>query len=200
MGDPQFMLSPTVVGDVELSDQKTSDGRTLFRKQVLPIGEFNYHGHKLDLSKDRLSAMKQAWDDKAYDQIPFQLADEGNRHTHTKDPRYTEGEVDSVEVDDQDGLVMNLALSEEGAEVVRKNPKLGVSAKINFDYTRDFDKAYFPAAIEHVLGTINPHIKGMSPWQEVTLSESEDSDGNGGLGDPNSYVDYSDASTAHPSN
>lgn len=185
---PNFMLSPTVIGDVELSDSSNSSGKgkKLFRKQILPVGEFNYRGKKLDLSRERLAAMRQAWKDKAYDQIPFQLADDGNAHTHTKDPRYTEGELVDVEVDDREGLVGTLALSEEGAKIVEKNPKLGVSAKINFNYVRDSDQAYFPAAIEHVLGTINPHLKGMSPWQEVvTLSSSN--------GDESEYVDYSDA-------
>lgn len=181
-----FMLSPTVIGNAELSEKPpTGSGKKLFRKQILPIGEFNYRGQKLDLSKERLEDMRQAWHEQAYDQIPFQLADEGNSHTHTKDPRYTEGEMVDVEVDDQDGLVGTLALSDEGAKIVEKNPKLGVSAKINFNHVRDSDQAYFPAAIEHVLGTINPHLKGMSPWKQVvTLSEN---------GDGSDYADYSDA-------
>ena len=46
------------------------------------------------------------------------------------------------------------------------NPKLGVSARIVEDYARS-DGQRFPAAIQHVLGTLDPRIPGLGGWQAI---------------------------------
>ena len=46
------------------------------------------------------------------------------------------------------------------------NPKLGVSARIVEDYARS-DGRHFPAAIQHVLGTLDPRIPGLGAWQAI---------------------------------
>lgn len=162
-------LYPTIIGNVIELSNKAEDGSTIFRKQILPVGKFNYRGSTLDLSVPHLKEMERAFKEKAYDQVPFQLANGRNEHTETKDPRYTEGELLNTHVDERYGLVGEFKLSEEGAALVRKNPKLGVSAKINVGRENAKGERW-PLAIEHVLGTVNPHLTGMSPWEEVTLS------------------------------
>lgn len=70
-----------------------------------------------------------------------------------------------------DGLDVLLDLTPDAAELVRKNPKLGVSARIIEGLDRA-DGAKFPRAIQHVLGTLDPRVTGMASWQEVSLSET----------------------------
>ena len=53
-----------------------------------------------------------------------------------------------------------------GEEVLRENPKLGVSARIVEDYARS-DGKHFTAAIQHVLGTLDPRIPGLGAWEAI---------------------------------
>jgi hypothetical protein len=58
----------------------------------------------------------------------------------------------------------------EGRErVLTENPGLGISARIVEDYARS-DGQFFPAAIQHVLGTLDPRIPELGPWQLVEAS------------------------------
>lgn len=148
---------------------ETESGSQKFRKQVLPVGKYNYKGRELNFDKDNLSKMAESFNKKAYDQVPFQLATD--RNEHNDDPERTRGEIESMEVAD-DGLYANFSMDEEGAKLVRKNPKLGVSASIKEGRERA-DGGYYPVAIKHVLGTLDPKVTGMSPWSQVQLSEEE---------------------------
>ena len=65
-----------------------------------------------------------------------------------------------------DGLYITAELTPEGEQVLTANPKLGVSARIVEEYARS-DGARFPAAIQHVLGTLDPRIPGLGPWQAI---------------------------------
>lgn len=141
--------------------------RTLFRKQVLPRGSINYKGRTLTFDQQYLSDLARAFRADAFDQVAFLLADKDN--AHTMDPERYRGEVKGMELT-KDGLDVLLDLTPEAAELVRKNPKLGVSARIIEDLDRA-DGKKFPHAIQHVLGTLDPRVTGMSPWQEVSLSE-----------------------------
>jgi hypothetical protein len=62
-----------------------------------------------------------------------------------------------------------LDLTPDAADLVRQNPKLGVSARIIEDLERADGKTY-PRALQHVLGTLDPRVTGMASWQEVALS------------------------------
>jgi len=53
--------------------------------------------------------------------------------------------------------------------VLSGNPMLGVSARIVEDYARS-DGRFFPAAIQHVLGTLDPRIPDLGPGQPVEMS------------------------------
>src|SRR5579875_1479442 len=158
------LLSPYQEQDVvELS-------RTLFRKKLLPLGSINYKGKKITFDQKFLADLAQSFKDGAYDQVAFQLADTNNNHT--LDPERFRGEVKALELT-SDGLDVLVETTPEGAELIRKNPKLGVSARILLGYERS-DGKKFARAIQHVLGTLDPRVPGLGPWQEVALANEDE--------------------------
>lgn len=138
-------------------------GNRLWRKRVLPVGDVEYKGRLLHFTKDYLGQLAAAFKARAYDQVPFQLADAAN--THTNDPERTRGEITAMDLGD-DGLYVTAELTPDGEKVLAANPRLGVSARIVEDYARS-DGSHFPAAIQHVLGTLDPRIPGLGAWQAI---------------------------------
>ena len=134
-----------------------------WRKKLLPIGSIDYKGRTLRFTRDYLSGLVDAFRSNAYDQVAFQLADSQN--THTNDPERFRGEVAGMELGD-DGLYVTVRTTEAGAKVLEQNPRLGVSARIVEDYARS-DGRHYPAAVQHVLGTLDPRIPGLGPWQAI---------------------------------
>ena len=133
----------------------------LWRKQVLPIGEVDYRGWRtIDFTKDYLDRLVEAFDEGAYDRVPFQLADESGQHT--SDPAQWRGDVLKLEVV-ADGLDILVTVTEQGSDVLRRDPALGAAPRIIEDYHRA-DGRVFPAAIQHILGTRDPLITGLRPW------------------------------------
>lgn len=148
------------------SKQRTVQlGNRLWRTQLLPIGEINYKGTKLKFDKQYLLDLVQSFKDKAFGQVPFQLADANNKHNN--DPERTRGKIVNVELTD-DGLDLILEATKKGDELLRDNPGLGVSARIYEAYERS-DGRTWKAALQHVLGTLDPHIAGMRTWQQVDV-------------------------------
>jgi hypothetical protein len=141
-------------------------GGRIFRKQILPIGSIMYKGRRLEFTREYLGSLIQAFKDRAYDQVSFILADPDNRHN--MNPENWRGSVRGFELTDS-GLDGILELTPEAAKLVRENPRLGVSAQIVEGYERADGKKY-PQAIRHVLGTLDPRVPGMAPWQAVDLA------------------------------
>ncbi len=164
MGD--ILLTPTDDGAaIELS-------RTMFRKKILPLGSIDYKGRKINFDKAYLTDLASSFQDGAYDQVAAMLADKDN--AHTMDPSRFRGEVKGVEVAD-DGLYGTFELSADAAQMVKDNPKLGVSARIVEGYARSDGKT-FPRAMQHVLMTLDPRIPGLGAWTEVELSGYDSGD------------------------
>jgi hypothetical protein len=148
----------------------TKVGKTRWRKQVLPLTTIDYKGRKIDFNKQYLMDLARSFKARAYDQVPFVLANEKNEHH--MDPKLFEGEcIDFVMA--ADGLDAVFDLTPEGAEMVRKNPRLGVSARIVEGLAKS-DGRIFKRAIQHVLATMDPRVTGLRPWQAVDLSASGD--------------------------
>lgn len=145
-------------------DEAAKVGRRVFRKQILPVGSLEYEGRTLNFTKDYLKGLAESFNAGAFDQVPFQLANDRNEHNF--DPEKYRGEVKALELSD-DGLYGVVEMTDEGAEVVSKNPKLGVSARI----VEGLEKG--GNAIQHVLGTLDPRVTGMKPWEAVNLSASD---------------------------
>ena len=138
-------------------------GNRVWRKKLLPVGDVEYKGRTLSFTKDYLGRLVRAFQARAYDQVPFQLADAQN--THTNDPERTRGEITGMELGD-DGLYVTAQLTPQGEAVLAANPKLGVSARIVEGYQRS-DGQFFGGAIQHVLGTLDPRIPGLGPWTAI---------------------------------
>lgn len=151
------VLTPFTAGQaVEL-------GNRVWRKKLLPIGNVEYKGRTLRFTKDYLGQIVDAFQNRAYDQVPFQLADAENRHSN--DPERTRGEIRDMQLGD-DGLYITAELTPEGEAVLTANPKLGVSARIVEDYARS-DGQFFKSAVQHVLGTLDPRIPGLGAWEAI---------------------------------
>lgn len=132
-------------------------------KRLLPVGSIEYKGRKLSFTRSYLSSLANAFKADAYDQVPFQMADASN--THTNDPERFRGDIVAMEAR-PDGLWVGLKPTDAGEKTLLENPRLGVSARIVEDYARS-DGKFFPAAIQHVLATLDPRIPGLGPWQAI---------------------------------
>jgi len=135
---------------------------------VLPVGDVQYNGRMLHFTKDYNDGLAAAFTDQAYDQVSFQLADEKN--THTNDPERHRGTVVDMR-SEPDGLWMYLNPTERGERVLKENPYLGVSARIVEQYQRS-DGKFYPAAVQHVLGTLDPRIPGLGAWQTIEAANT----------------------------
>lgn len=151
----------------KLSSDAIELGRKLWRKQILPIGTLDYEGRKLDFTREYLTRIAEAFRAKAFDSVPWQLANDANAHTN--DPERTRGEILGVEVGD-DGLYGTVSVDDRGDKLLREYPNLGVSVRLVEDMQRGTDGAQFPVALQHVLATWDPRVNAMKPWQEVSCS------------------------------
>lgn len=143
-------------------------GGRRWTKRLLPLGSIVYEGRQIDFSKPYLDRLAQSFSARAYDQVPLQLAGADNKHTNDVE-RYA-GQVEGMRVDlngeDGPGLYIDLNATERGARVLQDNPNCGVSARIVEDYGRA-DGKFFPAAIQHVLATLDPRVPGLGGWRAV---------------------------------
>src|ERR1017187_2819096 len=161
-------MPTTVLTPVDRGNARQS-GASLWRKQLLPIAKINYKGRLIDFTREYLTGLAKAFNDRAYDRVPFQLADRDN--AHTDDPERRRGWVNGLEVTD-DGLDIIVSANDAGDALLRDGPELGISAKIIEDYERA-DGKFVPAAIKHVLGTLDPRLTGMRPWQAVEAANDD---------------------------
>lgn len=148
-----------------------SQSKGLYRKQILPRGKFNYEGEVIDFDQIAQDA-KEAFDQGALDQVAFQLAESSNRHNF--DPKNYRGEIKAIELaEDGTYAICDFSHYPDMQELVTKNPKFGVSAQIERNLKRG-DGKEFRHAFSHVLGTLNPKVTGMKPWEALALSKTDD--------------------------
>jgi len=145
---------------------RASQAGTRWWKKLLPVGEINYRGRVLKFDPGYLAGLVQSFRDKAYDQVPFQLA--GDENKHTNDVERFGGKIADMELR-PDGLYVGVEPTERGSRVLADNPACGVSARIVEQYDRS-DGKFFPRAIQHVLATLDPRIPGMGGWEAVAAS------------------------------
>lgn len=146
-------------------------GRRRFWKQVLPNTTIDYKGQKVTFDKAFHMDLATSFRDEAFDQVPVVFADGENRHN--MDPRNFGGDVLDMQVRPK-GLYALIEADKDAAKAIKRNPKLGVSARIRQGLAKS-DGRTFDRAIEHICLTMNPRVTGMEPWQAVDLSE-EDTD------------------------
>jgi hypothetical protein len=142
-----------------------SGGGRIFRKQILKKGTLDYDGRTLDFNDAYCTNLAEAFRAGEFDQVPFLLATADNAHNML--PERFRGELKGMIATD-DGLDGVFELSEDGAQLIRDNPRLGVSCQIVPKTGR------FKQAIRHVLGTLDPRLQKMRPWEAVELSTPGD--------------------------
>lgn len=150
-------------------------GRRRFWKQVLPVTSIDYKGQKVDFDPQFHMDLAQSFKDEAFDQVPVVFADSENRHN--MDPRNFGGDVLDMQYRGPgkgQGTWALIEADRDAAKAIRKNPKLGVSARIR-QMIEKSDGRKFNRAIEHICLTMNPRVTGMEAWQAVDLS-AEDAD------------------------
>lgn len=163
-------MGDTILAPIALSET-VQDGRRRFWKQILPVTSIDYDGQKIDFDPDFHTDLSDAFKGGAYDQVPLMFA--GEKNEHNMDPRNFGGDIVKVEYRGPakgQGTWALIEADKTAARVLKRNPKLGVSARIRQGVEKA-DGRFFKRAINHVLLTMNPRIGGMSPWQAVDLSE-----------------------------
>lgn len=163
--------------------QLADDDDHVFWKQIIPMDrEIVYGNQKIKFSRPLLEQLKSNYDRRLMDQTAFQLADDENRHDSPEDlakernwdPQRYRGEVQETKITDS-GFWGKIRVTDDGLKIIKNNPKLGVSASIKPEWTDETGKQH-KWVLRHVVGTLNPKIKGMSPWQQgsITLSATDD--------------------------
>jgi hypothetical protein len=157
---PTTLLTPVNTGKAR------PVGASLWRRQLLPLGEINYDGRKIRFDRDYLAGLVKAFAAKAYDAVPFQFATVDNKHTNRIEDR--RGTVKALELTD-DGLDILVEAGPDATAHLKEYPDIGVSASI-VEAADRADGRFFPAAIKHVLATLDPRVTGMRQWQAVEAS------------------------------
>jgi len=147
-------------------------GNKIWRKQVLKAGPLHYLGGTFDITDDYLDQVVKAFDAKAIPRVPFQLADASN--SHTEDPLRRFGTVTALHRT-PDGLDAVIELDDEAARLVEKDPEFGVSVLIKHDRVTG-EGAKFPAVLAHVLGTTDPVLTQLAPWQPELAASNDTAD------------------------
>ena len=170
-----ILLGPVVTDDTVRKVTEKGSGRTLYRKQILREGTFDYNGSKLDLSADRCRSLVQSFRDEAFDEVPFQFGDANSAHNN--DPKLRAGTLAHMEHIPGKGVFGYFDLSEDGVKYVEQYPRFGVSPRIELGIKRADGKTY-DGAIQHVLGTLVPKLNGMASWEKVELSAGANTEDN----------------------
>src|ERR1019366_2085507 len=63
------------------SGMSDEGGSQLWRVQVLPLGKIDYRDRELDFTSEYLADLIRAFDEGAFDVVPFVIADSANSHT-----------------------------------------------------------------------------------------------------------------------
>lgn len=147
-------------------------GNKIYRKQVLRSGPLHYRGGTFDVTDAYLDSVVAAFDAKAIPRVPFQLADATN--AHTEDPLRRFGTVTALHRT-PGGLDAVIELDDEAARLVDNDPEFGVSVLIKHDRTTG-EGATFPAVLAHVLGTTDPVLTQLAPWQPELAASNDTAD------------------------
>lgn len=138
----------------------------IFRKEVLRTGTFNYQGQRLDFTPQYLDGLAKAYSEQAFDSVPLVFAGADNRHT--QDIERIRGNSLGFEREGDSLFAFVQASNDDAAKVLRENPDIGVSLRIEPELERADGKRW-PAAVQHVFATANPVIPGLGRWESVDL-------------------------------
>lgn len=163
---PVAIRTPLLDGDtVELAK-----GGRYFWKDVLRTGSIDYKGRRLDFTPDYLDGLITAHREGAFDSVPLVFAAADN--AHTQDVERIRGDILGFRRDGDRLRALVHASTDEAADLLRNNPKIGCSVRIEHPIARADGKTW-QAGVQHVLATANPRINGLGPWEPVELGSDD---------------------------
>lgn len=140
-------------------------GPRMFRKTILRAGKIAKNGYEVDIDRPYLETLVRNFTAGAMDAVPFQLADELNRHN--ADPTRTRGKLAGLELTSNDELVGIFETTDDGAKLLDSVPYLGCSVSIDPQFKRADGRDTGPTLL-HVAGTVDPEVSKLGDW--VALS------------------------------
>lgn len=158
-----------------------------FRKKILPLGTINYpvkdpktgrtvRTQKIVMDRAYHQTLIEAHKGGAYPHATLQLADKDNAHNELPERAAAQlVDLGAEQPGDTDGPGLYAtvkAFSKKHARMLRQNPNLGVSPRIQEGVVK-VDGRTYPRAVRHVLATIAPRVDNLGPWRPVSLSEKE---------------------------
>lgn len=149
-------------------------GPSTWRKKILPVGWLNYDDgttkKRINFTPDYLRNLVTSFKEKAFDGVPLQLG-----ATHNNDPENTAGQIIGLDSDDS-GLYATVTATDRADQLIKDNENLGVSVRIVEDYERQDGQSakQYPVALQHVLATWTPRVKGLGSWQAVSCADETD--------------------------
>ncbi len=154
-------------------------GNNIYKKEILSAGEIviDQEGNKFDFSPQFLKDLKKNFDKQPLDYVPLLYTNDKDQHVMSADPKYYGGTIQELSLDDDSNpqkLFATFNLDDKTAELVRHNPKYGVSvtAHPNFvDYPRS---TYYGPTLLNVAASHYPKKTKMSEWQKVGVMASQE--------------------------
>lgn len=154
-------------------------GNNIYKKEILSAGEIviDQDGNKFDFSSQFLKDLKTNFDKKPLDYVPLLYTNEKDQHVMSADPKYYGGLIQELSLDNEinpQKLYATFNLDDKTAEIVRHNPKYGVSvtAHPNFvDYPRS---TYYGPTLLNVAASHYPKKTKMSEWEKVGILASQE--------------------------
>lgn len=169
MKELRTLIMPSITTDLAATGEPLT-----YWKQILHEGQIHYDGKVINCNRKYLQDLIASFNAGEVQQTMFQLANPLNGHGHDYDPerqRAVAKELRLARPGEQPGLYAKLEFfNKRAAKSVRENPGLGVSARIRENFVNTRTGKFVRRAIVHVLGTIDPRVTGMQPWQPVDLS------------------------------
>lgn len=167
------MVDETVVvphsdseGFVALSE---SDGRRLFRKAILRVGESFVHPANPDMkiTVDKTFAQKLVDNFKSgvCDIVQFPMVNDKNQHVET--PSANLGRVVDLSYDDS-GVYATIDVLKNADDIGKTI--LGASAMMNLDYVDTMTGEKKGPTLLHVAATNRPYLTNLGPFEAVALS------------------------------
>lgn len=164
----------TIITPAITSDLSEADEPLTYWKQILPEGTIvTPDGNRLTFDKAYFADCIEAFKAGAPQQVAFQLATPLNGHGRDMDPekqRALATDMRMAEDGESPGLYTKLKFfGKKAARTIRQNPNLGVSARLR-ENTVGHDGNLIKRSVVHILGTLDPVVRGMDPWRAVDLS------------------------------
>lgn len=172
----------TIITPADMLDLAADDAPLTYWKQILPEDSIVYDGRTINFDEQYHRDCIESFKKSTPHQTMLQLATPSNGHGHDMDPERQRAVVEDMatldelpenvrqKVGDNRGLYAKLRFfDKKSARAVLDNPGLGVSARVR-ENGADHRGNPVKRAVVHILGTIDPFVTGMSPWQPVDLS------------------------------